>query len=78
MGAMGTCSGDEALILIDTPACGDAFGEQDTVLHEVMHAIFRQQGRPYTKAEEKFVTLMAPGLLPVLQANPALVRFLCA
>ncbi len=52
------------------------FAEQDTVLHEVMHSVFRQQGRPYTQAEERFVTALTPGLLGVLHDNPELVKYL--
>lgn len=50
--------------------------EQDTVLHEVMHAILRQQGRPYTPAEERYVTALATGLLGVLHDNPDLTKYL--
>lgn len=50
--------------------------EQDTVLHEVMHAVLRQQGRPYTAAEERYVTALATGLLGVLHDNPALAKYL--
>ena len=72
--AAGVCDTDQQRILLhpDQPLVG----EQDTVLHEVLHAILRQQGRPYTKAEELHVTALAPGLLSVLQENPALVRYL--
>lgn len=50
--------------------------EQDTLLHEIMHAVLRQQGRPYTAAEERYVTALAIGLLGALHDNPSLVRFL--
>lgn len=50
--------------------------EQDPVLHEVMHAILRQQGRPYTAAEERYVTALATGLLGVLHDNPPLTKYL--
>lgn len=50
--------------------------EQDTVLHEVMHAVLRQQGRPYSAVEERYVTALATGLLGVLHDNPALTKYL--
>lgn len=50
--------------------------EQDTLLHEVMHAVLRQQGRPYSTTEERYVTALATGLLGVLHDNPALTKYL--
>ncbi len=50
----------------------------DTVLHEVMHAILRQQGRYYCKAEEEYVTALANGVITVLDDNPKLRKYLRA
>ena len=47
---------------------------KEILLHETMHAILRQQGRHYCKAEEAYVTALAPGLLAVLRANPKLAK----
>lgn len=45
---------------------------RDTVLHETMHAILRQQGYPYGSTEEKYVGALATGLISVLDNNPSL------
>lgn len=74
--AYGTCDGDAGVISIDPVACGSTYNEQDTLLHECMHAVLRQQGRAYTKAEERYVTALATGTLALLRNNPALVRYL--
>lgn len=54
--------------------------ERDTVLHEVMHAIFSEMGLTTDfkeeNEEEKIVRCMATGLLAVLRENPALVKYL--
>lgn len=76
--AMGLCDGDLGYIHIDPVACSTVCAERDTVLHEALHAVFRQQGREYTKAEERFVTALAPGLLAVIRHNPRLIRYLTA
>lgn len=55
-------------------------GVAETVLHEILHAIFRQAAlgeRPgLAAAEEHVVTAMAPLLLGVLRQNPELIRAL--
>jgi hypothetical protein len=48
---------------------------RDTVLHEVMHAVF--VGMELSEDdEEKFVSRLTPVLLAVLRDNPKLVEFL--
>lgn len=49
---------------------------REIILHEVMHAILRQQGRQYSAKEEEFVTALACGLIPVLDSNPKLRKAL--
>jgi hypothetical protein len=71
---MGRCNGDTAQIELCKGQ--DPFGERDTALHETMHAILRQQGRSYCKAEEVYVTALATGLLGVLRSNPAFANYL--
>lgn len=66
--AYGEC--DEAQGVIRLRKHADLFSEQDTLLHETMHAVLRQQGRAWTEAEETLVTALAPGLLAVLHDNP--------
>ena len=52
----------------------DSYMDRTTLLHEIMHAILRQQGRYYCKAEEEYVTALANGLVTVLDDNPKLRR----
>lgn len=56
----------------------DSYMDRTTLLHEVMHAILRQQGRYYCKAEEEYVTALANGLVTVLDDNPKLRKYLRA
>lgn len=75
--ALGLCDPNTGTITLARHT--DRFSEQDTVLHETMHAVLRQQGRPYTEAEEEIVTALATGLLGVLHDNPRLTAYLtCA
>ncbi|QBE66848.1 hypothetical protein [Pseudoduganella lutea] len=50
--------------------------EQDTVLHEVMHAVWALMDIGNRKVEEHVVRKMATGLLLVLQQNPDLTKYL--
>ena len=52
----------------------DRYMDRTTLLHEIMHAILRQQGRYYCKAEEEYVTALANGVITVLDDNPKLRR----
>ena len=52
--------------------------DRTTLLHEVMHAVLRQQGRYYCKAEEEYVTALANGIITVLDDNPKLRKDLRA
>ena len=56
----------------------DSYMDRTTLLHEVMLAILRQQGRYYCKAEEEYVTALANGVVTVLDDNPKLRRYLRA
>lgn len=53
---------------------------QDTLLHEVFHAVFSEMGLTTDfkedDDEEKIVRRMATGWLQVMQDNPQLVKFL--
>jgi hypothetical protein len=73
-GCVGLCSPAEGVLHIHPGQTRHE--EQDTVLHETMHAILRSQGRGYSAAEERYVTALATGLLGVLHDNPALHRYL--
>ena len=56
----------------------DSYMDRTTLLQEIMHAILRQQGRYYCKAEEDYVTALANGVVTVLDDNPNLRRYLSA
>lgn len=49
---------------------------QATMLHEVLHAVFRVGGNEPSN-EEEVIDMIASLLLHVLQQNPQLVAFLC-
>lgn len=72
----GQCDDGTKVISIDPSLNQTPFGEADTVLHEIFHAILRQQGRAYRPSEEVYVHALATGLCGVLRDNPALLRYL--
>jgi len=73
----GVCDNTKGTITIATGQ--DSFGEKDTLLHEIMHAILHQQGYHHAyKLEESFVRPLATGIITVLQDNPALAKALIA
>ena len=68
---MGECDDESQLISVcDGLPLGN---EQDTVLHECLHALDKQFGIRLT---EKHVTRLAPALLSFVKDNPRLVRYL--
>lgn len=72
----GECDHEEGkLNILDTM---DSFMTRSTLLHEVLHAILRQQGRYYCKAEEEYVTSLANGIINVMDDNPHFMEYLCA
>ncbi len=73
--AVGYCEPDIATISVHP---GQAPWEaRDTLLHELLHAVLRSQGRPYEgEVEETYVQALATGLLGVLRKNPGLTRHL--
>lgn len=53
--------------------------QQDSLLHEVLHALTDLTGVAYEiggAEDEKLVRRLAPALLDVLRRNPALLRYL--
>ena len=50
--------------------------ESDTVLHEILHAIWYNMDIGHNKVEEHVVRKLATGLTQVFQDNPALVQYL--
>jgi|SRR6185436_738267 hypothetical protein len=83
-GANGTCGEDTQTILID-PLMGPDM-ERDTVLHEVLHAVFhlsdaraalpKDDNGDAKEAEEKVIRPLASSLLSLLRDNPKLVDYL--
>lgn len=51
--------------------------ERDTVLHELLHAVWSSMDIGKPKSEEKVVHRLSTGLLAVLRDNPDLVRYFC-
>jgi hypothetical protein len=76
-GVCGLCGEDDQRIAIDDDL-GDTV-EKETVLHELMHAIwhFTHLDKKYTDEDEEAVAwTMAPRLLALLRDNPELVAYL--
>ena len=72
----GECWQEQGTIKVETGL--DSYMDRTTLLHEIMHAILRQQGRYYCKAEEEYVTALANGVITVLDDNPKLRKYLRA
>lgn len=68
---LGACSSDEQEILIRKGL--PLATEQDTTLHEVMHAVDHAMG---TKLTERQIGGMATGLLAVFKDNPEFMKYL--
>jgi Zn-dependent peptidase ImmA (M78 family) len=74
-GAAGLFQTDKSLIWV---AKGQELQEQqDTVVHELFHALLHTQGREYgEEQEELYVRALATGLIGLIQDNPELVQWL--
>lgn len=77
-GDYGECDNDAHVISI---VAGRSLGnDQDTLLHEIIHAVAFQMnvdGAINRRAgEERWVQAMATGLLAVMKENPSLVTYL--
>lgn len=70
-GLMGECDSDKQQVLIRESQPLES--EQDTVLHEILHAIDEAMG---LKMKESQVKGTATGLLAVMKDNPSLVAYL--
>lgn len=80
-GANGACLPDVASILLDSTCAPDT--ERDTVLHELLHAIWKQTQLVIEHPDgdsdsvgEKLIQTLAPRLLDLLRSNPKLVEYL--
>ena len=66
---------NKGLILLQRGQDGPA--EVDTVLHECLHAMMHNTGNVLKhKDEEQVVTLLAHGLVELIQRNPHLLRWI--
>lgn len=83
-GTTGATMADQLTVIVQSKASGNAKQVvQDTVLHEVLHAIWAQT---YLKTDypdsgndsvgEKMISELSPHILALLRDNPKLVRFL--
>jgi Zn-dependent peptidase ImmA (M78 family) len=82
--ASGSCGEDMQLILIDDQLGPDQ--QRDTVVHELLHALFyamnvkaflpKEEGSDSKELEEKIVFGLATRLLEMLRDNPKLVDYL--
>ena len=57
---------------IDIDACAPKESVQDTLLHEIMHAVDEEFGGGMTEAQ---VSRLATGILCVMKDNPAIRKF---
>ena len=71
IGTQGDCNNQKQVIRVEK---GNALEqEQDTVLHEILHAVdYAMQ----TKLKEAQVAALATGLLAVMKENPVLMEYL--
>lgn len=73
-GEYGECDLDKQLIAILDEQPLDS--EQDTVLHEVLHAVDGAMIDEVDTADDKIIRRLATGLLAVLKDNPGLASYL--
>lgn len=74
-GLYGQSADATKVITLDIDNCGGMFNVADTLLHEVMHSVLRQQGRVYADEEEVYVRALATGLAGVFRDNPDLLKY---
>lgn len=60
--------------LIEVLVGQSAQQQADTLLHEIMHAVWATRAFPPTMTEEDCCTRMASGLATVIRDNPLLIR----
>jgi hypothetical protein len=72
-GAYGMCSKQEGVIRIDTKALPQMV--RDTLLHEIMHACYREWGIASEDDEERTVGQMATAMTTVMIDNPELRKW---
>ena len=74
VGAYGLCQYEAQVISVVTAkvSCTFVF---DTLLHEILHAIWRERDLDDDDEEEKVVTVLAAGLTAMFRDNPALMKY---
>lgn len=75
IGIYGDCSAQDRLIRI-ADVQPEAKHAAMVVIHEILHACFRERSIPDDADEETVVTQLAPAIVGVLADNPDLVRWL--
>jgi hypothetical protein len=71
---LGHCHNDELVITVSPKMAEDA--QRDTLLHEVLHAIFHSTGLAHDLGDEKeesMIRRLTPALLDLIRRNPRLV-----
>jgi hypothetical protein len=71
--ACGACHKEEKWLYFDSS--NKTENTLDTVLHELLHGIWKEFNIPKDK-EEKCVTMLAKGLSSVLEENPKLMQWI--
>lgn len=51
--------------------------EMRTVMHEVIHAMFKIQGHGDYRRDEDLIEAIENGVIEIMRCNPALVAYLC-
>jgi len=67
---------DTAMHIIRVDATYSEAAVKNTLLHEILHAVWNAWGLGDSEEEEKAVNNMANGLQAVLNDNPGLIKFL--
>lgn len=65
---------DKGVIRIDDPQ--PPLVVADTILHEILHAIWAERRLPNRTREERAVTALAQGLTTVFRDNPGLLTYI--
>jgi len=65
---------EEKLIIIYE--FGSKFAAADTVIHELLHGIWKFQHLPKKSEEERTVSVIATGLITIFRDNPKLLKWI--
>ena len=70
----GQCDKQRAIIYVCTHLDDDLVA--DTLLHEILHAIWHEYGLQDDDREERIVHTLASGFIQVMKDNPNAIRYL--